>query len=68
MAKTQTCQGKRRMWRGNRLGTYKCGRKATHIVETRVGLSQTHFVCEDDDCFRSITSGYPANSRRIGAK
>ena len=53
-----TCEGKRRMWRGRTLGTFKCGRKAKYVVETRVGYTTTHFYCGDDECARSIHSGY----------
>lgn len=61
----QKCQGKRRKQRGHVFGTFACGRNATHVVTTRVGYSKTHYVCEDGDCFSSVTSGYPATSRRI---
>lgn len=61
----KTCEGKRRMWRGRVLGTFKCGRKATHTFTTRVGLTRTHFVCGGDDgCVRSITGGYTAHDWR----
>ena len=58
------CEGKRRMWRGNRLGNYKCGRKAKFVFETYVGLSRSHYVCGDEECVRSITDGYGANNFR----
>lgn len=65
MATSQRCQGKRRMWRGHTLGTFKCGRKATHTFQTYVGLTRTHFVCSGEDgCVQSLTSGYPAMNMR----
>lgn len=54
------CEGKRRQWRGHTLGTYKCGRNATGRVETRVGTTVTRWVCDDEECYRSIAEGYPA--------
>jgi len=59
------CEGKRRMWRRNRLGTFKCGSPATWLVTTQVGTSQTHYCCDEEECFRSIAQGYPASSRKI---
>lgn len=59
------CQGKRRMWRGHTLGVFACGRKATAVMETRVGLSRTHYVCDDAECFDFIRGGYPASSRAL---
>jgi hypothetical protein len=56
------------MWRGHTFGTFKCGRKATHVMETRVGLSRTHYVCESGECFDSIREGYPASSRPLAAR
>lgn len=64
--RTRRCQGRRRMWRGHTLGVYACGRKATTVVETRVGLSRTHYVCDDPDCFAHVAGGYPAQSRALG--
>lgn len=63
------CEGKRRMWRGHTLGTFKCGRKATHVFQTYVGLSTTHYVCGGEDgCVQSITGGYRAmNFRELKA-
>jgi hypothetical protein len=61
----KTCEGKRRMWRGHKLGTFKCGRKATAIITTNVGLSRTHYVCDDSECWAHITAGYPASSRAL---
>ena len=58
------CEGKRRMWRGRTLGTFKCGRKAKYVFETRVGLTRNHYTCGDDECVRSITAGYPAANWR----
>ena len=58
------CEGKRRMWRGNRLGDYKCGRKAKFVFQTYVGLSRSHYVCGDRDCVASITNGYSPNNWR----
>lgn len=62
--KTPRCEGKRRMWRGRTLGTFKCGRKATYVFQTYVGTSNTHYVCNEDECLRHITGGYPANNMR----
>ena len=58
------CEGRRRMWRGHTLGTFKCGRKAKYVFETYVGLTRSHVVCGDDECVRSITHGYGANNWR----
>lgn len=63
MARYQTCEGKRRMWRGNALGTFKCGRKARFVFQSYVGLCTTHYVCGDSDCTRSVTA-YPVNNWR----
>jgi hypothetical protein len=65
---TRRCQGKRRKQRGHVFGLFACGRKATHVMETRVGLSRTHYVCEAGECFDSIREGYPASSRPIGGR
>lgn len=59
------CQGRRRKQRGATFGLFACGRKATTLVTTAVGLSRTHFVCDDDECFRHIAGGYPAQSRSL---
>jgi len=59
------CEGRRRKWRGRVFGTFACGRKATHLVETRVGYSETHYVCGDGQCYDSVTHGYPASSRPL---
>lgn len=59
------CEGKRRMQRGKTFGLFKCGRKPTAIVTTNVGYSRTHLVCDDGECWSSITHGYPASSRAI---
>ena len=67
MAATRRCEGKRRMWRGHVLGTYKCGRKATHVTTTKVGYSKTHYVCDDRECFNHIREGYPADCRPIAS-
>lgn len=40
--------------------TFKCGRKATGYVRTNVGFSRTHYVCDDPECFQSVTGGHPA--------
>ena len=61
----KTCQGKRRMWRGRRLGTYACGRKATTVVTTNVGFSRTHLVCDDPECYDHVRQGYPASARPL---
>jgi hypothetical protein len=62
---SKRCQGRRRKWRGHVLGMFACGRKATHVMETRVGLSRTHYVCDDPECFDYIRAGYPASSRAL---
>lgn len=54
------CEGRRCQWRGRTHGTFKCTRSATGTVETHVGFTETHYVCNDDECLRSITGGYPA--------
>lgn len=68
MASKTRCEGKRRMWRNRTLGTFKCGRVATHTFQSYVGLCTTHYVCNEDECLRSITNGYPANNMRALAK
>lgn len=59
------CQGRRRKWRGATLGVFACGRKATRVLETHVGLTRHHYVCDDDECRRFVTNGYPASSRAL---
>ena len=54
------CEGKRRQFRRNSYGVFKCMRNATGTVTTNVGFSETHYVCDDDQCFSSIACGYPA--------
>jgi hypothetical protein len=61
---TKRCQGKRRKWRGATLGTFACGRNATHVFETRVGVTRTHYACDDAECVASITHGYGAYNVR----
>lgn len=63
----QRCEGKRRQFRGNSYGTFKCGRKATTQVETHVGFTEHHVCCNDDECYRSIAHGYPATVTPIPA-
>jgi hypothetical protein len=36
-------------------------RKAIGIIETHVGFTAHHYVCDDDQCFHSICGGYPAS-------
>lgn len=62
------CEGRRRKWRGHVYGTFACGRKATHVVETHVGFTEHHYICDDGDCFYSVTHGYPASSRKLEEK
>lgn len=52
------------MWRRHTLGVFKCGRKARYTFQTYVGLTRSHAVCGDDECVRSITTGYPVNNWR----
>lgn len=54
------CEGKRRQFKRNAFGVFKCGRKATGVVETRVGFTERHYCCDGDECFSSIAAGYPA--------
>lgn len=56
----EKCEGKRRMFRRNSYGTFKCGRKATVRVETHVGFTEHHRCCDSDECLAYISSGYPA--------
>lgn len=63
-ASKQRCQGKRRKQRGPVFGTFACGRNAKWVFQTYVGLTRTHYVCDDSDCMRSITSGYRAENVR----
>lgn len=65
MSKAPRCEGKRRQFRGNAYGVFKCTRKATTVVTTNVGFSKTHYCCDSDECFGSITGGYPSPSRPI---
>lgn len=58
---TLRCDGKRRQFRGRSYGIFKCTRKATGTVETHVGFTEHHHVCDDHECYTSITHGYPAN-------
>lgn len=64
MATTKRCEGRRRMWRGNTLGTFKCGRKAKYVFQSYVGYSTTHYVCGDNECVASVASGYPTQNWR----
>lgn len=66
--KTPRCEGKRRQFRGNTYGTFKCGRKATGTIETRVGFTEHHHACDDEQCYRSIAAGYPASFTPFEAK
>jgi hypothetical protein len=65
VANKRRCQGKRRGFRarGNSCvaGIFRCMRKATGIIETHMGFTEHRYVCDDEECFRSITGGYPAN-------
>lgn len=61
MASKQRCEGKRRQVRGATFGVFKCGRKAKGVVVTKMGFSESHPCCGDDECFRSIAQGYPAD-------
>lgn len=58
--KAPRCEGKRRQFRGNGYGVFKCMRKATAVVTTNVGFSERHFCCDSDECFGAITGGYPS--------
>lgn len=62
--KNPRCAGKRRMWRGHTLGTYKCGRVARYVFQSYVGTCTTHYVCADAECLASITHGYRAMNMR----
>ena len=62
---TPRCKGKRRKYRGNVFGTFACGRKATAVVTTNVGLSRTTYVCDDSECWQHVTSGYPAVAKLL---
>lgn len=64
MASKKRCEGKRRMWRGRTLGTFKCGRSAKIVFQTYTGLTVTHYSCGEDECMRHITSGYPFHNVR----
>lgn len=54
------CDGRRRQWRGNKWGTFKCRNKAVGTVETHLGFTEHHHVCSSDECWSSITQGYTA--------
>jgi hypothetical protein len=54
------CEGKRRQFRRGTYGVFKCMRKAMGTVETQVGMTEHHYVCDDEACFASIVCGYPA--------
>lgn len=62
---TPRCQGRRRMQRGRTFGLYRCGRKATAIITLNVGYATNRYVCDGSECFRDLTSGYPADSRPL---
>ena len=58
------CEG----WRLELRRTYdrvKCRRKATYVVNTTVGFSETHYVCDDPQCLMYITGPYPASVKPI---
>lgn len=63
--KGHRCQGRRRYWRGRTLGTWACTKKATRLVITRVGMSRTQYVCDEEACLRHVTDGYPAEVRSL---
>jgi len=60
MNKALRCSGRREQFRNGKQDLFKCSRKATGIVETQVGFSEHHYICDDDECYRSIAQGYPA--------
>lgn len=66
MTSKKRCEGKRRKQRGPTFGTFACGRNATWVFQSYVGTCTTHYVCDDHDCMRHITSGYrPMNLRKL---
>jgi hypothetical protein len=56
----EKCKGKRRQTKNGVSGVYNCQKKAVGTVETQIGLTQRTPVCDSDECFASITEGYPA--------
>lgn len=64
MTTKKKCQGKRHKQRGHVFGTFACGRTAKWVFQTYVGLSRSHYVCDDPECMGSITHGYGANNLR----
>lgn len=60
MNKAPRCEGRRRGFRRGTFGVFKCGKKATGVVTTNVGFSETHYCCGGDECYRSIAGGYPS--------
>jgi hypothetical protein len=54
------CQGKRRQFRGNAYGVFKCTKNAVATVETHVGFTEHRYVCDHEECYSSIACGYPA--------
>lgn len=56
--KKLTCQGKRRQ----NFEIKRCRRVAKWRITTMVGYSRTHYVCDDNDCYRSVTNGYHATA------
>lgn len=60
MSKATKCEGKRRQFRRGTYGIFRCMRNATGTVETHVGVTEHHYVCDDAQCFSSIAGGYPA--------
>lgn len=62
---TRRCQARRRKWRGNVLGKFACGRKATAVMTYYVGTAGTGYVCDDPECHSYLSGGYPTVSRSL---
>jgi hypothetical protein len=59
------CEGKRRQWRKNVFGAFKCMRKAKIVIETHVGFTEHHYACDDPECYGSISCGYPTSVQTL---
>jgi hypothetical protein len=67
-SKKQRCEGKRRGFQRGAFGVFKCMRNAKGSVETRVGFTERHPCCGDDQCISSISAGYPAEWKPFADK
>lgn len=59
--KKPRCTGKRRQFRRGAYGIFRCMKRATGTMETHVGFTEHHHVCDDESCQHSVSAGYPAS-------